>query len=105
LFLTEKTYKVIAAKHPFIVAQRPRVLEVLRAEGYKTFHPYIDESYDLIENDVERLHAIKNEVLRLSTYSDEQWLEFQHNVKPIVDHNFELLKARSKITYRVATDV
>ena len=105
LFLTEKTYKVIAAKHPFIVAQRPRILEALRGEGYKTFHPYIDESYDLIEDDVERLYAIKNEVLRLSTYSDEQWLEFQRNVKPIVDHNFAVLESRSKITYRVNTDV
>ena len=105
LFLTEKTYKVIAAKHPFIIAQRPRILEALRGEGYKTFHPYIDESYDLIEDDVERLHAIKNEVLRLSAYTDEQWLEFQHNVKPIIDHNFELLKSRSNITYRVDTDV
>lgn len=101
LFLTEKTYKVIAAKHPFIIAQRPNILQALRGEGYKTFHPYIDESYDTIEDDVARLHAIKNEVLRLSKYSDDEWIEFQHNVKPIVDHNFKLLRTRRQKTLRV----
>lgn len=101
LFLTEKTYKVIAAKHPFIIAQRPNILAALRAEGYKTFAPYIDESYDLIEDDVTRLHAIKNEVLRLSKYSDDDWIKFQQNVKSIVEHNFELLLSRNAITYRI----
>ena len=100
LFLTEKTYKVIAARHPFIIAQRPGILKALRDDGYKTFHPYIDETYDTIENDVDRLHAIYNEVLRLSEYTDEQWLEFQHNVRSIVEHNFMLLKTRKKVIFK-----
>lgn len=101
LFLTEKTYKVIAAKHPFIIAQRPSILKALREEGYKTFHPYIDESYDQIEDDVERLHSIRNEVLRLSKYSDDDWLLFQQNVKSIVDYNFNLLRTRHTATYKI----
>lgn len=100
LFLTEKTYKVISAKHPFIVAQRPGILAALRNEGYKTFSPFIDETYDTIEDDVSRLHAIKDEILRLSTYSDDQWIKFQHDVKSIVDHNFDLLMSRNTHRYR-----
>jgi hypothetical protein len=101
LFLTEKTYKVIAAKHPFIIAQRPSILNALRKEGYKTFHPFIDESYDLLEDDVERLHYIRNEVLRLSKYSDDDWLLFQQNVKSIVDYNFNLLQTRTSKIYKI----
>lgn len=101
LFLTEKTYKTIAAKHPFIIAQRPGILSALHSEGYKTFSPYIDETYDTIDNDRDRLNAIYNEVLRLSYYTDEEWLEFQHNVKDIVDHNYELLRTRTKSRPRI----
>lgn len=101
LYLSEKTYKTIAAKHPFIIAQRPGVLAAFRELGYKSFSPYIDETYDTIENDVDRLHAINNEVLRLSKYTDDQWLEFQHGVKDIVEHNFNLLSTRKQIRYRV----
>lgn len=101
LFLTEKTYKAIAAKHPFIIAQRPGILQALREQGYRTFSPFIDESYDLIDDDIARLHAIRDEVLRLSRYTDDEWLEFQHNVKAIVDHNFELLRSRTYSYSRV----
>lgn len=99
-FLTEKTFKVIAAKHPFILAQRPGILQSLRDDGYKTFHPYIDESYDNIDNDADRLIAIMEEVGRLSTYTAEQWLTFQANVEPIVRHNFALLLSKTSV-YRV----
>jgi hypothetical protein len=92
-FLTEKTFKVIATKHPFILLQWPGTLKSLRRMGYKTFHPYIDESYDVIEDDVLRLNAIMDEVERLSKYTDEQWLEFQHNIESILLHNFNVLQA------------
>jgi hypothetical protein len=94
-FLTEKTFKVIAAKHPFILVQRPRILKSLRNIGYRTFHPYINEEYDTIDNNADRLKAIMEEVKRLSSFTDEQWLEFQTNVEPIVKHNFFVLRQAS----------
>ena len=29
----------------------PGLLKYLRSTGYKTFHPYIDETYDTIDDD------------------------------------------------------
>lgn len=95
VFFTEKTFKPIICKHPFILLNRPKALSYLKKMGYKTFHPFIDESYDEIENDELRLLAIINEIERLSNFTDEQWLTWQHNVLPIVEHNHEVIIKKS----------
>lgn len=88
---SEKLFRAIKFKHPFILAARPNSLSVLKKYGYKTFHPYINENYDSIENDEDRLLAIVEEVKRLCDFTDAQWLEWQVNVKDIVEHNFNVL--------------
>jgi hypothetical protein len=76
---------------PFILMAFPRSLEVLRQQGYKTFSPYINEAYDLIENDEDRAIAIANEIERLCQLSDENWLEIQDALLPRLEHNFNLV--------------
>ena len=46
LTLTEKTFKPIISLHPFILVSIPGSLAALKELGYKTFHPWINESYD-----------------------------------------------------------
>lgn len=94
VFFSEKIFKPIVCKHPFIQLNRPHALEYLRKIGYKTFHPYIDESYDRIEDDELRMIAIINEVERLSNQSPEEWIEWQKNVAPIVEHNYSVIKSK-----------
>ena len=95
---SEKTYKPILAKHPFILMSIPGSLAVLRQAGYKTFHPYIDESYDNIVDDEDRLLAIVDEVERLSKFTDAEWMLWQENVRNIVEHNFNNLKDSELVT-------
>lgn len=49
-FLTEKLVKSIGNCHPFVMLSTPNYLENLKMLGYKTFDPYIDESYDREQN-------------------------------------------------------
>lgn len=91
VFISEKLYKPIAHRHPFIVAGINGTLKYLRDAGYKTFHPIINEDYDLIVDDEERLQAIEKEVLRLATLDDDTWLEIQQQLKPIIDYNYNHL--------------
>lgn len=56
--LTEKSLRPMATGKPFILAATPGSLEYLRSYGFRTFSPFIDESYDLIDDSVERLNAI-----------------------------------------------
>lgn len=100
-FVNEKTYKAIIGKVPFILVGYTGILSKLRARGYKTFSPYIDESYDLIENDEDRLVAIMEEITRLSKLSTEEWLEWQENVIPILKHNYYLALSRMNRRIRV----
>lgn len=87
VFITEKTLKPISLNHPFIMVTVPYSIRALKNRGYKTFSPYIDESYDEITDDDLRMLAITNEIERLSNQTNDQWLEWCHNIKPIVEYN------------------
>lgn len=93
-FFTEKTYKALLGRVPFILVGFTGALAALRKRGYKTFHPFINESYDLIHDDEDRLDAIMEEVLRLAKFNEQEWLHWQENVIPIVEHNFNLIRSR-----------
>jgi hypothetical protein len=87
MFLTEKILKCFACMHPFILLCRPHSLAELRRIGYKTFAPFINESYDTIEDDKERLSCIFNEIHRLMSKTTEEWIVWQNEIKEIVEYN------------------
>lgn len=103
VFFSEKIFKPIVFKHPFILLGQPGSLKALRSFGYKTFDGIIDESYDLIENDHERFNAVIKEVLRLCKYTPNEWIEFQQAVKPILEHNAEWLNIDKDL--RITKDI
>lgn len=100
IFITEKTYRPIALKHPFLLLGYPNTLKALRECGYKTFHPYIDESYDSMENGYERFETIIKEIQRLCAFTDEQWLEWQKNIVPILEHNYQVLINKRDFSFK-----
>lgn len=72
LHLTEKTLRPIACGKPFILAATTGSLGYLRSYGFETFDNYIDESYDLITDPVERLQAITFEMQRIASLPVDQ---------------------------------
>jgi len=90
-FLSEKTWKPVAYKHPFIMVSVPRTMKLLRQLGYKTFHPYINEEYDGETDPVRRLRLIVEELERICNFTDNKLLDFIEGVRPKVEHNFNLL--------------
>ena len=104
IFPSEKIYKPILMQHPFILMGRPHFLETLRSHGYKTFHPFIDETYDSVEDDDERMQLIFKEIKRLVEFTDEQYKEWMQQIKPIVEHNKAHIFNEST-DYRVTKDV
>jgi hypothetical protein len=89
-YLSEKVWKPIGHSHPFILAAPSKSLEYLRNMGFKTFHPFIDESYDLVNNDSERLELIIREVRKFSNKTKEEKDQFLKDVAHICKHNHEL---------------
>ena len=95
---TEKTFKYIFGKLPFIMVGVPGALSALREQGYQTFHPFINESYDEENDDIQRLRLITKEIMRLCRFTNEEWQEFMKNTIPITNHNYKrLLNTETKI--------
>jgi hypothetical protein len=57
-FRTEKLWKPIAIGHPFIVASNSGYYKDLHKLGFRTFGHLIDESFDQIDNNQDRLERI-----------------------------------------------
>ena len=78
--------------HPFIMIGRPHLLLALKKLGYQTFTPMIDESYDSIENDDDRLSMIFLEIHKLMSKTPAEWIVWQTQIKEIVIHNNNIFK-------------
>ena len=88
--LTEKIFKPIVLRMPFILAGCAHNLEYLRSYGFKTFSDYWDESYDAIEDPVERLEAIVQVIKQLSKLSAKEQKAMLLDMEPILEHNYQL---------------
>jgi hypothetical protein len=86
--ISEKTYKAMFFKKPFIVICQKYTLKLLKECGYKTFSPYIDESYDNIEDYQERKLAILNEIERLNNLSDDELDTLISHLNDVTEHNY-----------------
>jgi hypothetical protein len=93
-FISEKTFKLICVHHPFIIFGNKNSLHYLRELGYKTFHPYIDESYDTLEC-WERLDAIINSIKKINAIPQEEKLDWFLGMKDILEHNYKVMKRNS----------
>lgn len=87
VFISEKTFKPIACMQPFIIVGSKNSLKYLRDLGYKTFHPYIDETYDTLE-DVDRIKAVSDAIKKIQAIKDK--VEWYNNIKEIVEHNYKI---------------
>ena len=88
-FFTEKTFRPITNLQPFILMTIPHSLKYLRDEfGIKTFHPFIDEGYDSIEDSIERFLFIEKEVIRLCNLPKQEIHDWFYSIlDPILVHN------------------
>ena len=91
IFLDEKIWKPIYNYHPFLILGTPNCLKKLREYGFKTFEPFIDESYDVEYHHGKRMKMIVEEVSRLSNMKLDELKVWYKNMIPILKHNRDLL--------------
>jgi len=87
IHLTEKILRPIACGHPFILAAGPRSLEYLRNYGFRTFAPWIDESYDQESDSLCRLEKIINSMNKINLLGAEEFDQFLVEIRLIADFN------------------
>jgi hypothetical protein len=87
IHLTEKILRAIACGHPFLLAAGPLSLQYLRDYGFKTFAPWIDETYDLEQNSLARLNKIVASMQKIQQLTGRERNEFLQEVRKIAQFN------------------
>lgn len=88
LHLTEKIFKPIVSKQPFMLLAAPGNLAYLKSYGFKTFDSVIDESYDLIQDNDQRTEAVVAQINWYCNLSVEEKNSVIERLAPIVEYNF-----------------
>lgn len=94
-FRTEKIWKPMAVGHPFIAVANTGFYRDLHSMGFKTFSHVIDESFDTIDNNQDRIERIAKvvedlchqdlasfykECYNVCKYNQQHYAEYRHRV-------------------------
>ena len=85
--MSEKIYKPLTNFHPFLYLSNSRTLEVLKDLGFKTFHPFIDESYDKEPDNLKRFNMILSELKRLCNMEISELHDLYWQLSDTLIHN------------------
>lgn len=96
VFFSEKTFKPIKYFQPFVLIGGVGSLKKLKELGYKTFEDYIDEGYDDIIDNQERIeYAVKSAV---DFMMQDNLPNILNDMFQILKHNHETLISNSRNT-------
>jgi hypothetical protein len=77
----------LACGHPFILAAGPGSLALLKKYGFQTFSPYINETYDTVQDNDLRLSLIVDEMKRIQLLSELERTEIIRQCNQIAEIN------------------
>jgi hypothetical protein len=89
LHLTEKIFKPIVSKQPFMLLAAPGNLAYLKSYGFKTFDSVIDESYDLIQDNDLRIEAVVHQLHWYCNLTPGEKTDIIQQLEPVIQHNFD----------------
>lgn len=89
--ITEKTWRPILSRRPFILMSNLNSLQNLKKLGFETFEDYWAEDYDYYECG-DRIKEIQSLVSHLSSMPLKEIHLMLKNMQPVLEHNYEVLK-------------
>jgi len=99
LHITEKTFKPIAFRHPFMIWGQVGTLQRLKELGFETFENLFDESYDIISDLQQRLNVIVKNIsnFKKCPYDQTTLGKLQHNHARFFDQALVEQRIREEI--------
>lgn len=91
-YTTEKTWKVLAQRRPFVIFGDTNILKKLKEQGFKTFDKYCDESYDTIADLEEKSHKVIEAIKQLA----ESCKKHPDEIDSICRYNQELFFSQKR---------
>jgi hypothetical protein len=98
-FRTEKIWKPIAIGHPFIVASNRGYYRDLQNLGFQTFGHLIDESFDSIDNNQDRINRIIEVVKDLCQQDLASFIKECYNVCKYNQQLIEELRPKTRLEF------
>lgn len=86
-FFSEKTVRPLMNLQPFVYFGDYQALKKLKELGFKTFHPFIDESYDEEPDPLQRMKLAGKQVVKLNNMPVSQLHDWYYSIKDILVHN------------------
>jgi hypothetical protein len=86
-WFTEKTTRCLYTGKPFLLMGAQGQIDHLRSIGFKTFEPWIDESYDKEPNTDKRFDLVQQEIRRIGSLSEQELIEFLQGIKTVAEYN------------------
>ena len=87
LHVTEKVFKPMVMKQPFIVFAPARTLELLKGYGFKTFSTIWNEEYDQISDHDLRMAAVLDVIKKLYSMPQRDFQDIIYRCQEVVDYN------------------
>lgn len=98
VYLSEKTFKPIFCKHPFLMVASKYTLREIKKLGYKTFDKWWDESYDECDNVFDRINEILKILDSLKLKTPDELFQIRLEMQDVLNYNYELyIKRRNDI--------
>lgn len=105
VFPTEKIFKPMLHGQIFLLAGAPGFLKQLRSFGFQTFGATIDESYDEIEDPIERGIALMRTLKKIVSMSDEDFGSLLGQCQSVIQHNRTLLTDKAFMDQLISSGV
>lgn len=98
LFISEKSFKPMFYKRPFLIVGQRGILKKLHQQGYKTFPNMFNETYDDRGGDWSRINAVCDEAVKWISKSPSQQKQLFEQSESICKENFRnLIKRGSEL--------
>lgn len=98
LFVSEKSFKPLAYRHPFVIQGTALTLKYLRSLGFETYASEFDETYDTIANHRNRHQAVIELIDTLySEYKACGNVLQSQSVQAIAKHNYDVFWNRQRV--------
>ena len=95
VFFSEKIWKPMMFMQPFVILGEPGHLAALHDMGYKTFSNFLDESYDSMTNNQERLATALQSAINFFDRPDSELHDDLEKMQYTLTHNLSNLQYRS----------
>jgi len=91
IYLSEKSFKGIIVKRPFVMIGPMGNLKKLKEYGFQTFNQWWDESYDNIRDPAERIEAVYKIIHDISQQSIDELIALGKDMESVLNYNYNFL--------------